>query len=103
VVAIANPLGALHRNRLRQLQFARSPLALLAFGALVGVLPLAPTAAARRPGLARSARGPAVSSSVQASLLEAVGPPKAVGPIVVFDTTACLKPLADMISSRITA
>ena len=61
---------------------------------------IGPTAVAQRTGTGSlSARTGGLLLGV-ASLLEAVGPPKAVEPIVVFDATAWLKPLADMISLR---
>ena len=64
---------------------------------------IGPTAVAQRTGTGSlSARTGGLLLGV-ASLLEAVGPPKAVEPIVVFDATAWLKPLADMISLRIVA
>jgi hypothetical protein len=49
-------------------------------------------------GLTRSARALAIFSCVRAGLLEAVGLPSRVEPIVVFDTVAWLEPLADMVS-----
>jgi hypothetical protein len=51
-----------------------------------------------QPGLTRSARALAIFSCLRAGLLEAVGRPSQVEPIVVFDTVAWLEPLADMVS-----
>ena len=50
------------------------------------------------PWLARGARGLAIFSSAEASMLEAVRLPSEVRPMLVLDTEAWLEPLADMVA-----
>ena len=50
------------------------------------------------PWLARGARGLAIFSSAEASMLEAVRLPSEVRPMLVLDTEVWLEPLADMVA-----